>query len=238
MLSIVSLITFVVSKIAVGIFAGGVVFSTLLPEVQFQIGTHIINAFWIGSISVIVLTGIYTCVGGMRAVAYNDAVQTVVLIIGSGMFNLWKLPPAIYDWLSQPMGGQRCLVAEDVVQAYGKFARLCGSLPLNCGIRGFPAGWDFGAALREVLAENPVLLESEQDEQGLAIAAMRCTGGPQRNTWRSIGQGASLKFAAKWLSKKREVATGTEITEKFQRVLDGCGVKLHESDTQNAINPD
>ncbi len=31
-LSIVSLITFVVSKIAVGIFAGGVVFGTLLPE--------------------------------------------------------------------------------------------------------------------------------------------------------------------------------------------------------------
>ena len=31
-LSIVSLITFIVSKIAVGIFAGGVVFGTLLPE--------------------------------------------------------------------------------------------------------------------------------------------------------------------------------------------------------------
>ena len=35
-LSIVSLITFVISKIAVGIFAGGVVFSTLLPEVRLQ----------------------------------------------------------------------------------------------------------------------------------------------------------------------------------------------------------
>src|SRR5450631_3282167 len=33
-LSIVSLITFVVSKIAVGIFAGGVVFATLLPEIH------------------------------------------------------------------------------------------------------------------------------------------------------------------------------------------------------------
>ena len=94
MLSIVSLITFVVSKIAVGIFAGGVVFSTLLPEVQFQVGTHVVNAFWIGSISVIVLTGLYTCLGGMRAVAYNDAVQTVVLIIGSfclTAYGLWKL---------------------------------------------------------------------------------------------------------------------------------------------------
>ncbi len=33
-LSIVSLITFVVSKIAVGIYAGGIVFSVLLPDVQ------------------------------------------------------------------------------------------------------------------------------------------------------------------------------------------------------------
>src|SRR5271165_751699 len=35
-LSIVSLVTFVVSKIAVGIFAGGVVFATLLPEMHLQ----------------------------------------------------------------------------------------------------------------------------------------------------------------------------------------------------------
>ncbi len=32
--AIVSLLTFIVSKIAVGIFAGGVVFATLLPELQ------------------------------------------------------------------------------------------------------------------------------------------------------------------------------------------------------------
>src|ERR1044071_5409675 len=38
-LSIVSIITFIVSKIAVGIFAGGVVFATLLPELQFNIGS-------------------------------------------------------------------------------------------------------------------------------------------------------------------------------------------------------
>src|ERR1051325_3236053 len=51
-LSIVSLVTFIVSKIAVGIFAGGVVFATLLPELR--IGG--IDSFWIGSILVIVLT--------------------------------------------------------------------------------------------------------------------------------------------------------------------------------------
>lgn len=117
-LSIVSIITFVISKIAVGIFAGGVVFGTLLPELHFTIGGYLVDSFWIGSIAVILLTGLYTVIGGMRAVAYNDAVQVIVLIggsalltfiglhklggwhelyrvCGSDMFNLWKpLVPA------------------------------------------------------------------------------------------------------------------------------------------------
>ena len=90
-LSIVSLITFVLSKIAVGIFAGGVVFGTLLPELRLNLGGVEINSFWIGTMLVIVLTGLYTMLGGMRAVAYNDAVQTFVLILGSGLLSLYGL---------------------------------------------------------------------------------------------------------------------------------------------------
>lgn len=90
-LSIVSLITFVVSKIAVGIFAGGVVFGTLFPELHLRLGSTDIDSFWIGSVLVIVLTGLYTALGGMRAVAYNDAVQVVVLIIGSASLTFYGL---------------------------------------------------------------------------------------------------------------------------------------------------
>lgn len=90
-LSIVSLITFVLSKIAVGIFAGGVVFSTLLPEMHLNIGGVELNSFWVGSILVIVLTGLYTMIGGMRAVAYNDAVQVTVLIVGSATLTIYGL---------------------------------------------------------------------------------------------------------------------------------------------------
>src|ERR1041384_2018046 len=90
-LSIVSLITFVISKIAVGIFAGGVVFGTLLPEMQLTIGGTTIDSCWIGSVLVIVLTGLYTTLGGMRAVAYNDAVQVVVLIVGSALLTGYGL---------------------------------------------------------------------------------------------------------------------------------------------------
>jgi SSS family solute:Na+ symporter len=90
-LSIVSLITFVVSKIAVGIFAGGVVFATLLPGMHLNIGGTEINSFWIGSVLVIAMTGLYTALGGMRAVAYNDAVQVLVLIIGSALLTVYGL---------------------------------------------------------------------------------------------------------------------------------------------------
>ena len=88
-LSIVSIITFIVSKIAVGIFAGGVVFGTLFPEVRITVGGLDIDSFWIGSVAVIVLTGLYTMLGGMRAVAYNDAVQVVVLICGSALLTFY-----------------------------------------------------------------------------------------------------------------------------------------------------
>jgi solute:Na+ symporter, SSS family len=90
-LSIVSLITFIVSKIAVGIFAGGVVFGTLLPELRLHIGGVEIDSFWIGSVLVIALTGLYTVLGGMRAVAYNDAVQVLVLILGSASLTFYGL---------------------------------------------------------------------------------------------------------------------------------------------------
>jgi SSS family solute:Na+ symporter len=90
-LCLVSLLTFIVSKIAVGIFAGGVVFATLLPELHLAFGPVAINSFWIGSVAVIVLTGLYTVAGGMRAVAYNDAVQVVVLIGGSACLTFYGL---------------------------------------------------------------------------------------------------------------------------------------------------
>ncbi|MGA2136685.1 MAG: sodium:solute symporter [Bryobacteraceae bacterium] len=90
-LSIVSIITFIISKIAVGIFAGGVVFGTLFPEMMLNIGGFNIDSFWIGSVLVIVLTGLYTTLGGMRAVAYNDAVQVTVLILGSFLLTAYGL---------------------------------------------------------------------------------------------------------------------------------------------------
>lgn len=92
-LSVISLIAYILTKIAVGIFAGGIVFSVLLPDINF-LG---LNSFWIGSILVIVLTGIYTIIGGLRAVAYTEAIQTIVLILGSVLVTYYGLK-ALGGW--------------------------------------------------------------------------------------------------------------------------------------------
>jgi SSS family solute:Na+ symporter len=112
-LSLISLVAYVLTKMAVGIFAGGIVFATLLPELRFEFAGTVFNSFWLGSVLVVLLTGLYTVLGGMRAVAYTEAVQTAVLVLGSllltivglqrlggwselratidpDMFNLWK----------------------------------------------------------------------------------------------------------------------------------------------------
>ena len=120
-LSIVSLITFVVSKIAVGIFAGGVVFGTLLPELHLSLGSLEVNSFWIGSILVIALTGLYTALGGMRAVAYNDAVQVIVLIGGSALLTFYGL---------NKLGG------------WGELRHICGSDMFNLWKPLIPAGME------------------------------------------------------------------------------------------------
>jgi len=86
-LSIISLVAYILTKIAVGIFAGGIVFSVLLPDITFM-G---LDSFWVGSILVIVLTGIYTILGGLRAVAYTEALQTIVLIFGSIVVTIFGL---------------------------------------------------------------------------------------------------------------------------------------------------
>ena len=86
-LSVISLFAYVLTKIAVGIFAGGIVFATLLPEVA--LGPF--NSFWLGSILVLTLTGVYTMLGGLRAVAYTEALQTFVLVFGSALVTWFGL---------------------------------------------------------------------------------------------------------------------------------------------------
>jgi hypothetical protein len=83
---------------------------------------------------------------------------------------LWAVPKAIRRWLDEPE--PRCLIAADVRLAHGAFTGMTRPEPRNTGIRGLPPGYDLAAALGAVLAEHPVPLSSELDEQGLQVTAM------------------------------------------------------------------
>lgn len=71
-LSLFSLLAYVLTKVSVTIYAGGIVVSELLGI-----------PFWYGAIGIVVFTGIYTVVGGLKAVIYTETIQTIVLILGS-----------------------------------------------------------------------------------------------------------------------------------------------------------
>ncbi len=71
-LSVFSLAGYVITKVSVTIYAGGIVVSELIGI-----------PFWYGAIGIVVFTGIYTVVGGMKAVIYTETLQTVILIAGS-----------------------------------------------------------------------------------------------------------------------------------------------------------
>jgi solute:Na+ symporter, SSS family len=68
----VSIIGYVLTKISVTLFAGGVV----MREVTGY-------SVWTSAVILIVITGLYTVLGGLRAVIYTEVMQAVVLIIGS-----------------------------------------------------------------------------------------------------------------------------------------------------------
>ena len=71
-LALVSIVGYVLTKISVTIAAGGIVFETIMGI-----------DFWTGALVVVVATGLYTVLGGLRAVLYTDFMQIFVIIAGS-----------------------------------------------------------------------------------------------------------------------------------------------------------
>ncbi len=79
LLSIISLVSYVLTKVAVTVYAGGVVFKQVFG-IESIWG---VDFFWIAAIGLVILTGIYTIIGGMKAILYTSVLQTPVLLIGS-----------------------------------------------------------------------------------------------------------------------------------------------------------
>lgn len=78
-LATISLISYVLTKVAVTVYAGGLVFQQVFG-IESLWG---IDFFWIAAIGLVLLTAIYTIVGGMKSVLYTSVLQTPILLLGS-----------------------------------------------------------------------------------------------------------------------------------------------------------
>jgi len=82
-LSIISIVSYILTKVAVTVYAGGVVFKDVFGIEFITIGSWQIDFFWVSAIGLVVLTGLYTTFGGMKAVLYTSVLQTPILLFGS-----------------------------------------------------------------------------------------------------------------------------------------------------------
>ncbi|MBN1415780.1 MAG: sodium:solute symporter [Bacteroidales bacterium] len=82
-LSIISLVSYVLTKVAVTVYAGGVVFDTVFNVESITLFGKEIDFFWVSAMGLVLITGIYTILGGMRAVLFTSVLQTPVLLFGS-----------------------------------------------------------------------------------------------------------------------------------------------------------
>jgi SSS family solute:Na+ symporter len=71
-LSIITLIAYILTKVSVTAFTGGIFFEYLLGL-----------PFWYGALGLVAITAIFTVFGGMKGVMTMSAIQTPILIIGS-----------------------------------------------------------------------------------------------------------------------------------------------------------
>lgn len=77
--SFISLVSYVLTKVSVTVFAGGLAIKEIFG-IDAMFG---VDFFWIAAISLVLITGLYTVVGGMKAVLWTSVIQTPVLLLGS-----------------------------------------------------------------------------------------------------------------------------------------------------------
>jgi solute:Na+ symporter, SSS family len=82
-LSLLTIASLVLTKIAVTIYAGDVVVRTLLGIDSVNILGFRVDVFWLIALGLAFTTGLYTVLGGLRVIMYTAVLQAPVLIFGS-----------------------------------------------------------------------------------------------------------------------------------------------------------
>lgn len=105
-LSVISIVSYVLTKVAVTVYAGGLVFQQVFG-IQELWG---IDFFWIAAIGLVLITALYTVFGGMKSVLYTSVLQTPILLLGSLIILILGL---------KELGG------------WNEMMRIVGAVPIN-----------------------------------------------------------------------------------------------------------
>ncbi len=103
-LSFITVIGYVLTKISISLYAGGILLNAV-------VGWDIVTA----AVVIVLITGIYTVMGGLSAVIYTDLIQTIILIAGSIALTFIGLDKA---------GGWNNLVAKTPIEFWSMFKPL------------------------------------------------------------------------------------------------------------------
>ncbi len=82
-LSVISIVSYILTKVAVTVYAGGTVFKDVFGIESMSFFGYSVDFFWVAAIGLVVITGLYTTFGGMKAVLYTSVLQTPILLLGS-----------------------------------------------------------------------------------------------------------------------------------------------------------
>ena len=115
-LTYISLISYVLTKVSVTVYAGGLVFQQVFGiDSVHWFGTDI-DFFWIAAIGLVLITALYTVVGGMESVLKTSVLQTPILLLGS-LFILYL--------------GFKALSGMGEGSGWQQMMEICGATPVN-----------------------------------------------------------------------------------------------------------
>ncbi|MEQ8936028.1 MAG: sodium:solute symporter [Amphiplicatus sp.] len=85
-LSLIFLVSYILTKASVTIYAGALTITTILGFDKVSLpGLGSVDFFWVAAFSLVIVTGVYTIVGGMKAVLWTEGMQAPLLLIGSAV---------------------------------------------------------------------------------------------------------------------------------------------------------
>ncbi len=210
-LSLISLVAYIFTKISVTLFAGGIVFKALFPIDVFP-G---ISNFWVGAVGMVLITGLYTILGGLRAVLYTELLQTIVLLIGAAS--------VLFIGLHQ-VGGWSAL--KEIAQGVDHQAGFKVILPAEEENKGAPTFLKEMAPVQEETSESPdgeALAETENAEGTAEVTEEVANDTPETAQDQEVAdvstEEQTQEGSENELAQEAEAATDEETVEASRDVV-------------------